>query len=318
MSAGTTLQAAVQRYLKERRQLGFALTAPATELMRFARFADARGHEGPLTRELQLEWARQHVRRTTTVTAARRIEILRPFVAYYRQFEVDTEVLPTHALGRGHRRLTPHIYTEEEILQLLRHAERLAPVGGLRPMMYRTLFGLLAAVGLRLSEALKLCVGDVDLNDATITVRQTKFHKSRCLPIHASVVQALTRYRRMRDRHADAASGAPFFVSGTGGFLRRDTVEKVFQRMRSELGWRARGDHAHPRLHDMRHTMVVRRVQLWHEARVSVEHAMFWLCTYLGHAKITDTYWYLTGVPELMDIVGAQFERFALVGGGDE
>ena len=90
MSAGMTLQAAVQRYLKERRQLGFELTAPATELMRFARFADARSHAGPLTRELQLEWARQHVRRTSTVTAARRIEILRPFAAYYRQFEVNT------------------------------------------------------------------------------------------------------------------------------------------------------------------------------------------------------------------------------------
>ena len=318
MSAGTTLQAAVQRYLKERRQLGFELTAPATELMRFARFADARGHAGPLTRELQLEWARQHVRRTSTVTAARRIEILRPFAAYYRQFEVDTEVLPTNALGRGHRRLTPHIYTDEEIGELLQHTERLAPVGGLRPMMYRTLFGLLAAVGLRISEALKLRVGDIDLDDATITVRETKFHKSRCLPIHASVVRALTEYRRMRDRHADADSGAPFFVSGTGGFLRRDTVENVFKRMRSRLGWRARGDHVHPRLHDMRHTMVVRRVQLWHEAGVSVEHAMFWLCTYLGHAKITDTYWYLTGVPELMDIVGAKFERFALAGGGDE
>jgi integrase len=163
MNARTTLQSAVQRYLKERRQLGFAMTSPATELMRFARFADARGHKGPLTRELQLEWARQHVRRTSTVTAARRIEILRPFAAYYRQFEVNTEVLPTHALGRGHRRLTPHIYTEEEIEQLLRHAGRLAPVGALRPLMYRTLFGLIAAVGLRLSEALKLRVGDVDL-----------------------------------------------------------------------------------------------------------------------------------------------------------
>lgn len=318
MSAGTTLQAAVQRYLKERRQLGFELTAPATELMRFARFAHARGHAGPLTRELQLEWVRQHVRRTSTVTAARRIEILRPFAAYYRQFEVDTEVLPTHALGRGHRRLTPHIYTDEEILQLLQHAARLAPVGGLRPMMYRTLFGLLAAVGLRLSEALKLQVGDVDLKAETITVRRTKFHKSRCLPIHASVARALTEYRRMRDRHVDADPGAPFFVSQTGGFLPKRTVENVFERMRSRLQWQARGDYANPRLHELRHTMAVRRVQLWHERGVSVDHAMFWLCTYLGHAKITDTYWYLTGVPELMDIVGAKFERFALAGGGNE
>lgn len=318
MSAGTTLQAAVQRYLKERRQLGFELTAPATELMRFARFADARGHTGPLTRELQLEWARQHVRRTSAVTAARRIEILRPFATYYRQFEVDTEVLPTNALGRGHRRLTPHIYTDDEILQLMQHAERLAPAGGLRPLMYRTLFGLLAAVGLRLSEALKLSVGDVDLDSATITVRQTKFRKSRCLPIHPSAVSALTEYRRVRDRHADPDPGAPFFVSRSGGFLPKATVETVFTRMRPKLGRHARGDHASPRLHDLRHTMAVRRVQRWHESGVSVDHAMFWLCTYLGHARVTDTYWYLTGVPELMDVVGGKFERFALAGGGDE
>ncbi len=318
MNAGTTVQAAVQRYLKERRQLGFQLTAPATELLRFARFADARGHAGPLTRDLQLEWARQHVRTSSAVTAARRIEILRPFAAYYRQFEVDTEVLPTNALGRGHRRLTPHIYTNEEVLQLLRHTDRLGPVGSLRPLTYRTLFGLLAALGLRLSEALNLCVGDVDLEASTITVRKTKFRKTRCLPIHASVVRALAQYRHMRDTHADSDPSAPFLVSDTGGFLPKRTVENVFERMRPRLHWKARGDHANPRLHDLRHTMVVRRVQLWHEGGISVDHAMFWLCTYLGHAKITDTYWYLTGVPELMDIVGAQFERFALAGGGDE
>ncbi|QFZ81886.1 tyrosine-type recombinase/integrase [Variovorax sp. NFACC27] len=318
MKAETTLQATVQRYLKERRQLGFALKAPATELMRFARFADARGHKGPLTRELQVEWARQHVHRTDTVTAARRIEILRPFAAYYRQFEVDTEVLPTNALGRGHRRLTPHIYTNEEILQLLRYADGLAPLGGLRPLMYRTLFGLLAAVGLRISEALKLRVGDIDLDVATITVRETKFHKSRCLPIHASVVQALMEYRHMRDRHADSDADAPFFVSRIGGFLPASTAEHVFKRLRPRLGWCTRGDHTNPRLHDLRHTMAVRRVQLWHETGVSIDQAMFWLCTYLGHAKITDTYWYLTGVPELMDIVGAKFERFSLAGDGDE
>lgn len=315
MNAGATLQDAVQRYLLERRQLGFALTAPATELMRFARFADGRG---PLTQELQLEWARQHVRRTSAVTAARRLEILRPFAAYYRQFEVNTEVPPTGALGRGHRRLAPHIYTDEEILALLERADCLMPSGGMRPLMYRTLFGLIAAAGLRLSEALKLRVGDVDLNGATIIVQQTKFHKSRCLPIHASVVQALAEYRRVHDRHADPGMSAPFFVSRTGGFLPKRTVENVFERMRSRLRWRARGDHANPRIHDLRHTFAVRRVQRWHESGVSIDHAMFWLCTYLGHAKITDTYWYLTGVPELMDIVGAKFERFALEGGCDE
>ena len=95
-------------------------------------------------------------------------------------------------------------------------------------------------------------------------------------------------------------------------------VHYVFAQLRDQLGWRARGEHPRPRIHDLRHTMVTRRVQLWHDAGVSIDHAMFWLCTYLGHAKISDTYWYLTGTPELMALVGAQFERFALQGAGHE
>lgn len=314
MTTDMTMEAAVRRYLHERRQLGFALKGPGTELLRFARFADDRGHHGALTQELQLDWARAHVRRTGTVTAARRIEIVRPFAAYYRQFEVDTEVPALGILGRGHTRLAPHIYTDKEIQELLEHAGRLTPQGGLRPLMYRTLFGLIAAAGLRLSEALKLLVGDVDLTGATLTVRQTKFHKSRCLPLHASVVHALSAYRQVRDRYADPGASAAFFVSRVGGTLPIRTVENVFDRMRPQLGWKARGDYVDPRIHDLRHTFAVRRLQLWHEAGVSIDHAMFWLCTYLGHAKISDTYWYISGVPELMDIVGAKFERFALQG----
>lgn len=318
MSAATTVEAAVRRYLQERRQLGFDLKSPGTELLRFARFADARGHRGPLTQALQLEWAQEHVRRTGVVTAARRLEIVRPFAAYYRQFEVDTVVPATGVLGRGHRRLTPHIYTDEEVRQLLEHAGQLTPQGGLRPLTYCTLFGLIAAAGLRVSEALKLQVADVDLLGATITVRQTKFHKSRCLPLHASVVQALSEYRRARDRCADLGGSAQFFVSHTGSALPVGTVQNVFNRMRARLKWHARGDHTNPRIQDLRHTFATRRLQRWRETGVSIDHAMFWLCTYLGHAKISDTYWYLTGVPELMDIVGAKFERFALEGVRDE
>jgi site-specific recombinase XerD len=318
MNAAGSLMEAVQRYLQERRQLGFALIAAATELKRFARFADSRGHEGPITLELQIAWAQEHVRRTSEVTAARRLEITRPFVAYYRQFEVASEIPPTGVLGRGHRRLTPHIYTDKEIHALLDAASGLTPTGGMRPLTYCTLFGLIVAAGLRLSEALQLKVCDVDLDKASITVRQTKFHKSRCLPIAASAVQALVHYRDRRSQHADPGAAAPFFASRSGGILPKRTVENVFARLRPSLQWQTRGDHKHPRIHDLRHTFAVRRVQRWHEAGVSIEHAMFWLCTYLGHAKISDTYWYLTGVPELMELVGSKFERFACEGGSDE
>ncbi|MDD2880959.1 MAG: hypothetical protein PHQ58_11000 [Rhodoferax sp.] len=109
------------------------LLHPGTELMRFARFADARDHQGTLTLDLQLDWAREYVARTSTVTAARRLEVVRPFATYYRQFEPATEVPPPFILGRGHRRLAPHIYTDQEIRDLLALTDRMTPPGGLRP-----------------------------------------------------------------------------------------------------------------------------------------------------------------------------------------
>ena len=318
MNGQQTMQAAVQRYLEERRRLGFALKSPGTELMRFARFADAREHRGPLTLELQLDWAREHVARTSPVTAARRLEIVRPFAAHYRQFEPATEVPPPFILGRGHRRLTPHIYTNQEIGDLLDLCGRMMPHGGLRPLTYKTLFGLVAATGLRISEALKLQLADVDLPGAMLTVHQTKLHKSRCLALHVSVVQALSDYLDARQRFVACAGDMLVFATPAGRALSSSAVHHMFARLRDQLGWRARGDHARPRIHDLRHTMVVRRVQRWYEAGASIDHAMFWLCTYLGHAKISDTYWYLTGTPELMEAVGARFERFVLQGGGHE
>ena len=318
MNRSHTMQAAVQRYLEERHRLGFALKSPGTELMRFARFADSRGHQGPLTLDLQLDWAREHVVRTGIVTAARRLEAVRPFAAHYRQFEPATEVPPPFILGRGHRRLAPHIYTDQEIGDLLDLSSHMTPLGGLRPLTYKTLFGLIAATGLRISEALKLQVADVDLQVATLTVRQTKFHKSRCLALHASVVQALSDYLHARQQFVGCAGETPVFASLSGRALSLSGVHYVFSQLRDQLGWRARGEHARPRIHDLRHTMVVRRVQLWYESGASIDHAMFWLCTYLGHAKISDTYWYLTGTPELMELVSARFERFALQGAGHE
>lgn len=313
MSASTTIQTAVQRYLDERRRLGFDLRIAGGQLMRFARYADTRGHRGPLTLNLQLDWAREHVRRTAPITWARRLEIVRPFAAYYRQFEPQTEVPGLTTFGRGHRRLAPHIYTEREIVDLLDEAGRLGPAGGLRPATYRALFGLIASTGLRLSEALHLREADVDLRSGALTVRQTKFNKSRRLPMHPSTVHAMRDYRHGRDRTVGRDPDRVFFVSPAGCALPSRTVHGVFAQLRDRLGWVARGGHPRPRIHDLRHAFAVHRVQLWHQSGVTMDHAMLLMCTYLGHAKVSDTYWYLTGTPELMAVVGMAFERFALV-----
>ena len=188
----------------------------------------------------------------------------------------------------------------------------------MRPATYRTLFGLIAATGLRLSEALQLRRADVDVRAASLTVIQTKFKKSRLLPLRPSTVQSLEEYLRVRDLRVGRDGELPFFVSPSGSRLPSRTVHYVFARLRTTLGWVARGGHPNPRIHDLRHTFAVRRVQLWHQSDVSIEHGGLLLSTYLGHAKISDTYWYLTGVPELLEVVGAEFERFAIEGGTND
>lgn len=311
MTARTTMQTAVQRYLDERRRLGFELRIAGDRLMHFARFADARGHRGPLTLELQLDWARANSPRA--ITSARRLEIVRPFAMYCQHVEPSTAVPDAMTFGRGHRRLTPHIYTEREIADLLTAAARLARRSGLRPATYQTLFGLIAATGLRLSEALHLRQHDFDGSSGTLTVRQTKFKKSRCLPLHASTVAAVEAYRRRCERTIGSDSERPLFVSASGRALPSRTVHCVFAELRRGLGWVARGGHASPRIHDLRHTFAVRQVQRWHDGArrgETIEHGLLWLATYLGHAHISDTYWYLTGVPELLSIVGKTFEDF--------
>lgn len=300
---------AVQDYLADRRRLGYGMND--TELQRFARYADERGHEGPLDAGCQISWARQHVRRATSGTGTRRLQTLRPFVRYYKQFEPDSIVVDPSILGPSRNRPTPHIYTPEELEELILAAAQLKRSDSLRPATYSTLLGLLAATGMRRAEALNLRDDDVEADATRLVIRRTKYRKSRQLPLHPSTTQALLLYRQQRDQCWSRTKMQPFFVGRAGTGLCGDTLHAVFSGLRQSLGWRARGDHPQPRIHDLRHTFAVRRVQQWHEHGVPVAQAMFWLCTYLGHAKISDTYWYLTGVPELMAIAGRNFEAFA-------
>jgi integrase/recombinase XerC len=307
----TTMLAAVQRYLDERRGLGFKLRC-GSELLRFARYADARGHRGPLTLDLQLDWAQDRVLDCGPATWHRRLKVLRPFSKHYRQFEPESVVPDAFTFGPGHQRLAPHIYFEYEIVALLQAASQLTPAGGLRPVTYQTLFGLLASTGMRVSEARNLQADDVDLRNGWLVIRQTKYRKSRRLPLHASVVQALREYEIIRDCTVPRTAGMAFFLSQAGTPLTQSIVNHTFGLLRRKLAWVPRGGHPMPRIHDLRHTFAVRRVQRWHEDGTTMDQCLFWLCTYLGHTKISDTYWYLTGTPELMEQVGIKFERFAL------
>lgn len=324
MSARTDLQARVDDYLAERRRLGFELHNTGLALARFAHYVDRLGHQGPLSVKVMADWARHDKwQRDDPQTWARRIKLLRPFARYLRQFEPRTEVPDESVFGPVPGRVAPHIYREEEIVDLLAAARRLQPQGGLRPATFETLFGLIASAGLRVSEALDLLDTDVDLKSGALTVRQTKFAKSRLLPLHPSTVNALERYRRQRTRHVRTTAGTPFFVGTRGqrlGHALGDRqVHRVFIELRERLGWVNRWAHDGPRIHDLRHSFAVRRVMLWQVLGADIDQAMLALSTYMGHAKISNTYWYLTGVPELMALAGTKFERFAEApGAGDE
>lgn len=309
-----SMQHLVQEYLDERRGLGFALTITGAQLLAFARFADAAGHRGPLTRELITSWARDRAKRATPLTWSRRIEVMRPFAKHRARVEPGTYVPDADTFGRSRRRLAPHIYTDREVTDLLAAAGRLSPKGTLRPATYRALFGLIAATGLRLSEALRLECDDVDLDAGVLTVRQTKFAKSRLVPLHPTTVRALKQYLALRRRYLPTAQGGTFLASARGTALAKRTVHWVFDRLRKQLGWTARGGHAAPRIHDLRHTFICRRVQLWHANGTDIDNAMVALSTYVGHAKVSDTYWYLTAAPDLMSAAGHRFELFVEAG----
>jgi integrase len=306
----------VERYLEERRRLGFDLRCPAYCLRSLARHVRHCGHRGPLTMEVMAEWARQTNRsRVDSRTWARRLKSLRPFTRWLQQFEPSTEVPDSTIFGRPSGRLAPHIYTEREITDLLAAARRLEPEPGLHSKVFETLFALIACTGMRVSEAMGLRNSDVDLQHGLLTIRRTKFAKSRHVPIHLSAVSALGQYRWTRDlAGASQAEEAPFFVDARarryGDPLDRRHVERVFESLREELRWINRGTHHAPRIHDLRHTFVVRRILLWQQQGVDVDQAMLALSTYVGHAKVTNTYWYLQAVPELMAIAAQRFEAY--------
>lgn len=312
MSPAPTMHAHVDAYLAVRRSLGFALRIEGRQLLSFARFADHEGHQGPLTVAVAVRWAQQ-TRRATRLTWARRLQVLRPFMKFRAQFDAGTEIVPSTLFGPVHRRRVPHIYTEAEIRALLEAAAQLPPVTGLRlrPRTYATLFGLLASTGLRISEALALTPTDVDLSAAVLTVRQTKFRKSRLVPLHPTTVTALTRYAEVRRRRVSDRRIERFLISDQGTPLGDRMVHHTFASLRARLGWIGRGDYPLPRVHDLRHSFLCHALVRSYQEPQGVDHVIDLLSTYVGHARVSDTYWYVTAIPELLALAGQRFAQFA-------
>lgn len=315
MNSSDTMLSKVKAYLADRRQAGFVLSIAGKQLLSFARFADRSGYRGPLTVELASRWALAN-RRGLALTAARRIEVIRSFARYWQTFDPKTEMPPAQLFGPRHRRLTPHIYTKEEMRALLAACAHLYPAKGLRPATCATVFGLLSATGLRISEATALRRQDVDLQHGLLHIRHAKFGKSRLVPMHLTTTRALRRYACRRDQDPSSAASDAFFTFDHGQPASTRKLQYAFQQLRRQLCWRPRGGHRAPRIHDIRHSFVCQRLRRWYDEGVDIDRHILALSTYLGHVKVTDTYWYITATPELMAIAARRLAPLAPKGGG--
>ncbi len=310
------MQARVEAYLHARRTLGYALRIEGEQLYRFARFAEQQGHHGPLSLDLAVAWANA-TQSKSNIGPARRLESLRPFAKYCALFEPETEIPPSHLLGPAHRRITPHIYSEQELSDLLEATQLLRPTNGLRPITMRCLLGLLAATGLRVSEALRLHRTEVDLDQGLLTLNKTKFSKSRNVPLHPTTREALAEYASVRDRYVPLSRDNTFFLFDNGHKVNYAQARYAFGQIRAQLGWDDPPDGRRPRLYDLRHTFACRRLLSWYAEGVDVHWAIPHLATYLGHCKVSDTYWYLTGIPALLAIAAERFEQLSSPAKGD-
>jgi integrase len=303
-----TMADRVDEYLTYRRALGYQLRTEGQMLQSFARYADESGHCGTVTTELALRWARLP-QKASRLHQARRLEVVRTLARYLVPREPGTEVPLRGLLGPAHVRRPAYLYSEDETTALLDAARSLAPVDGLRPRTYATLIGLMACTGLRINEALTLGADDVDLDAGVLTIRQTKFHKSRLVPLHATALGPLRDYVAARASRHRQPRDTTFFVSDAGLRLPYSTVRCTFlQLLRKAMPQAAPTGRARPRFHDLRHSFVCRRLTTWYRDGTDVDLVIDQLSAYLGHAKVTDTYWYLTGVPELLALAGSRFE----------
>ncbi len=312
-----TMARRVKDYLQLRRALGFQLRSQGEMLLQFARYLDGAGHRGPLTTEAALRWAnRPHLSRSSR---AKRLSAVRCFARYLAARDGQTEVPERYLAPKVCFRRRPHLYSPSDLGQLLAATERLGPSYPLKRLVYRTLFGLLACTGLRVSEALKLKSDHVDLQRGILRIEQTKFKKSRLVPLHPTATHALRRYAQARYGRIDVRDDSPFFVDKRGNRLAYCAIRWNFERLREMLEWKqGNGDMPRPRIHDLRHTFACQRLLSWYRQGQDVQHLIAALSTYLGHGKVTDTYWYLTSTPELLAIAGVRFEQFAGTGKGED
>jgi integrase/recombinase XerD len=301
----SALREAMQQYLSLRRSLGFELINVDSTLRSFVAFAE-REAASYVTTDLALRWVKLSTAKEPA-TLADRLNTVRRFAIWRSAADERTEVPPKNLLPYRYHRKPPYIYSDEEIEGLVRAARNLPSPKGLRGPTYATLFGLLAATGMRISEAVSLDRENIDFEEKVLSIRESKFRKSRLVPVHVTTRDALSDYAEKRDRIFPMLQSVAFFVSERGTRVTHWAARDNFAAVSRQIGIRKKikGKRVGcgPRLHDMRHRFAARTLVDWYRVGTNVEREIYKLSTYLGHAHVNDTYWYLEAIPELLELV---------------
>jgi integrase/recombinase XerD len=310
------LETQLAAYLNLRDALGFQKRAETILLPEFIAYVNAQENPGPIRAQLALEWACQASAHRGPSGAARRLSMARGFLSYLQASAPDTEV-PDSGLLPTARRPKPYLFTPLQLTALLEAAQASRSCRSLRPHTLATLLGLLASTGLRVGEALRLQIDQVklELHPPQMHILETKFYKSRIVPLHPSTAEHLRHYREQRARgHYDGLSDA-FFVSEKGQPLKYPALYNWFARLCQRLAIEPTDGGRGPCLMSFRHTFAVTCLQRWYQQGRDVQALLPHLSVYLGHVNPQESYWYLTSAPELLSAAARRFETYAQVGG---
>jgi integrase/recombinase XerD len=300
----TDFAAAVTDYLQTRRAMGYKLAEEGRLLRQLVDYLDAVGADH-LSIDHALSWATQPDNAASAWHAVR-LGTVRSFARYLSALDPATEIPPIGLLPEPNHRVVPYIYSDDDIRRIIEEAGRLGPDH--RADTYQTLIGLIAVTGTRVGEAVRLDNEDVDLDDGILTIRDTKFGKSRQAPLHPTTVDALRGYAARRDERRPSPKSTSFFTSSIGTRVLRDNVSTVFPRLVQAAGIVAGPGRRRPRAHDLRHTFAVRCLIGWYRDGLDVHQRLPLLSTYLGHVDPANTYWYLSAVPELVELVAERLD----------
>lgn len=304
MTATTPLERALKDYLSVRRALGFKLAENGRQLPNFVAYLQAAGAE-TISTELAVAWATEPTG-CTPVWWARRLAMVRGLARHLKAIDPATEIPPLGVLPHRCRRVAPYIYTDADIAALMAAARSLR--SPLRAATYETLVGLLAVTGMRSGEASRLDRDHIDWDEGVLTIWNSKFQKSRALPLHPSTMEALGRYAQIRDKLCPHPGSPSFFVTTTGTRLNHGTLNDVFAGLVHTAGL-DHGPGRKPRPHDLRHRFAVTTLIGWYRQGVNVDARMPLLSTWLGHSNPENTFWYLSAVPELLLLASQRLER---------